>query len=328
MAEGAVAELPPPPPGFVPEETASAPKPPPGFVPEASVAAPKPPPGFVPEQPTEDPHIEQQRQRLAGVPAQDFRAPFFAHMQDRGTDHGIAQSFVEGLGRGVESIGQAIHPEDHGTPGLTVTPTGIVSQGPYTPPAEPQRNLPQQLSMMVGESAPVLLTGPAAPAVAGLQAAGHAREDVSRRRAQGQQISGGQELAYAGGSGAIGAATAGVLGKGAQVLGKVTPARDILGRVIANTVLGVGVGEGSQIAENATARATNIDPDRPLTQGTEDARRLNAIQGLGFSALHEATSARAEGAQERAGRTQSARARIAATAKTPARFHPRGTRRT
>lgn len=134
--------------------------------------------------------------------------------------------------------------------------------------------------------------------IGGITGAGGVRGEIAQRRQQGQQISGGQELAAATGQGAIDATMA-VAGLGAgektaaAVGGGLLRRAAVAAPVTAAEMLPVA--EGANAASNALAAKT-YDPGRPVLQGAGPTAIGALATGAAFG-LHGAVSSPGAAAQ-------------------------------
>lgn len=157
----------------------------------------------------------------------------------------------------------------------------------------------------IAGAAPIVASGPLAPAVMAIQGLGTAQMDVDQQRANGRSISDGDALGYevasAGLQGLLGYVTGGAA-KGAsgllsKAVAKLSPALlDTItaseGRVlvpyVANIMMRAGVGaseaEVLNAAQNIAARISSVDPNRDTTQGALTA----GLQGAALAGGHAA----------------------------------------
>lgn len=199
-------------------------------------------------------------------------------------------SFGGSIPRTLVTAGSAIAPETFGKLGAKMdeyygTPTNVIER---TAAAA----APVVGSLAAGPAAPALLAG-----TFGASGAGRVREEIAQRRGEGQEISGGQELAAATLTGAIDAASGYVGGKLFQGAGQILKGVPGFGGIVAKQgargivdvlkaeapglVESVGVGAAMQFADNIVKKLT-FAPEQSLSEGVGEAAAVGGVlHGLG-----------------------------------------------
>lgn len=161
--------------------------------------------------------------------------------------------------------------------------------------------LEQAVTSGVSSLADLVSAGPiGAGLLFGAKGAEGAQEDIERRRAEGQKISGLQQAIDVAGQGAIGYIM-GKLAPGQKVnetiLKSVAPTlKNAVANSIKNVLISGGIGatenEVQQLASNWLTKHTGVNPDLDVTEGSAEALGTGFIFGAGGQALHEIAGAR------------------------------------
>lgn len=210
----------------------------------------------------------------------------------RGGVMGPIVSFGQAIPRMIAKGGSAIAPE-------IFRPIGQKMDEYYGT----AQNIPEQLGELAGPVVGATIAGPLALAATfGASGAGGVREDIAARREQGQAISGKQEAASAGLTGAIDAAAGyfgGKLFKGASQVLKGIPGLDaiiakegvkgvlgVIQREMPSLIESVGINAAQTFADNIVKKFS-YNPEQKLGEGVGEAAVMGAVgHGIGRG-LHE-----------------------------------------
>jgi hypothetical protein len=226
------------------------------------------------------------------------------HVANQGAVQNFSAAGAAGLGRFGTGLVGTVAPQ---------TAAGMQANQNATYQYDPDR-LSGKLGSFVGQTLPLVpamvpgaggLVGTGVAGAAGLSQFGAVRQDVAQRRAQGEQISTGAELAAAGAQAAtmflaqkVGLSRLGGPGKvlGAPVLSAVEQQsmRAIVESTVAKYAANAGI-QGSdfmlmQAANNGINKAL-VDHEQSIGQGVGEAGRAGILTGLLGTALHGAGGA-------------------------------------